>query len=549
ALACGVAALFLLTSRHFWQQPDIPRIALLPAGLLLLIWLQYLLGMLPYAGQALLASGCLLWAALLVVLGRQLREELGLPALAVTLAVFLLAGAEMGAMIGVLQHFGWRTMLDVVILPGPQTGIVYGNLAQSNHYANYTMLGLVSLGLLAAHKRMPVWQTALLAVPLLFAMVLSGSRSAGLYVLCLPFFSWLWQRRDISLRPLFHYSLALLAGFAVMSLLVNLPWLHGASGSMTAVGRLSGAGAESANIRLLIWREAWQIFLQHPLLGAGFGQFAWQHFLLGPTMRSIDLTGLYDNCHNIVLQIAAEMGLAGLLLLIGTLALWLRQLARATPSMYGWWGCALLLTQGIHSMLEYPLWYAYFLGIAALLLGMLDTTAFRLSSGRAGAWAGSWVVAALLLAGAVTLAQAAMAWHKLERAAQILRDTPDVRADLIEAARQPPLKPYADMLIANMQMVADADFASQLALADRVMRFRPLGTVAFRQALLLALLNRPDEARIRMEQAVWSWPDTYPQMQKELEFWAQKDPARCAALLKFALQKYEERQRAAIPAK
>ena len=539
ALACGLAALSLLATRRFWQQPEIPRIAWLPFGLLLLVWLQYLLGMLPYYGQALLVSEHLLWAALLIVLGRQLREQLGLSTLTVALAAFLLLGAGLGAMIGVLQYFEWHTIFDWVILPKPESGIIYGNMGQPNHYGSYTMLGLISLGFLSMRGRAPIWQTALLAVPLLFAAAASGSRTTGLYLLCLPVFTWLWQRRDAALRPLFYYTLALLAGYILMSVLLF------ELGGVSVAERFFGAGAMSARVRLLLWHEAWQIFLQHPLLGAGFGQFGWQHYLLGSVTRDVSLTGLYDNCHNLVMQTAAEMGLAGLLLLIGTLALWIRQFMRAAPSAHGWWGCAVLLMIGTHSLLEYPLWYAFWIGIAALLLGMLDTTAYRPKPSRTG----PWTIAVLLLSGIVTLAQMGVEYSKLEREAAIPLFARGKRIGIEEATRWPLLRPYADMIKANVFWVTPDSIEEQLALVKNSLHFWPSGVAAYRHALLLALQNRPDEAKIRMEQAIWAAPYLFPQIQKDLESWVQKDPSHCAALLEFALQKYEEHQRAATSAK
>jgi len=64
--------------------------------------------------------------------------------------------------------------------------------------------------------------------------------------------------------------------------------------------------------------------------------------------------------------------------------MWLIQCSRAQRTVYHWWGYALLGVLAIHSLLEYPLWYAYFLGVAALTLGMLDTTTYRLELRRLG---------------------------------------------------------------------------------------------------------------------------------------------------------------------
>ena len=140
----GVLALPLLVARSNWLTPQIPRIVQLPAALILLVLLQASLGMMAYFDQALLYLLYLLFALLLMMLGARLRECLGLENVVVVLAIFLLGGAELSALIGVSQHYRWHTPFDAVVVAKVAAG-VYGNLAQPNHFANYIALGLVSL--------------------------------------------------------------------------------------------------------------------------------------------------------------------------------------------------------------------------------------------------------------------------------------------------------------------------------------------------------------------------------------------------------------------
>src|SRR3990167_3585650 len=93
----GVLALALLTAREFWQQPEIPRIAQLPAALIAVILLQSGLGKVAYFDQALLYILYLLFAALLMVLGARLRDCFGMAGLGVGVGVFLLFGAGRSA--------------------------------------------------------------------------------------------------------------------------------------------------------------------------------------------------------------------------------------------------------------------------------------------------------------------------------------------------------------------------------------------------------------------------------------------------------------------
>src|SRR3989338_8938312 len=244
----GVLALTLLLARDYWQQPEIPRIVQLPAALIVLAWLQWGLGKIVYFDQAMLYALYLLFALLLMMLGARLRDNFGMARLAQVLAIFLLIGAEINALIGTLQHYRWTTLLDSVIVSKLSSG-VYGNLAQPNHFANYIALGLVSLGLLHQQHRLKAGYVAVLAMPLLFVMTLSGSRSSWLYLLMMVGLAWWWTRRDAAQRPLLRYSLLLIAGFGVMHLVVQLPFLAGADSNINTVQRLFGDGARGS-IRL-----------------------------------------------------------------------------------------------------------------------------------------------------------------------------------------------------------------------------------------------------------------------------------------------------------
>lgn len=535
----GVLALTLLLARDYWRQPEIPRIVQLPAALIVLVLLQWALGMMACFDQALLYLMYLLLGMLLMMLGARLRALFGIETLAAVLAFCLLAGAESSALIGVLQHYRWHSLLDPVVVVKVASS-VYGNLAQPNHFANYIALGLISLGLLFGQRKLPSGFVALLAIPLLFVMTLSGSRSSWLYLLMMTALAWWGGRRIPALRPVLRYCLLLLAGFAVMHGIVQLPFMAGTN-STNSMQRIFG-GDTSGSVRLYLWHEAWLMFLQSPWLGAGFGQFAWQHFQLGPVLRQTNISGLYNNAHNLVFQLAAEAGLAGLAVLFAATGAWLHGIRRAAMSAAHWWGYAVLGVLTIHSMLEYPLWYGYFMVVAAILLGALDETRYRLELRNVGRMS----VAAMLLLGLLSLFQ-------LKNGYQLLKDTLAIRPvsgnvtaafehtrdGLIAVHNGSLLSPYADLFMSSYTEVNDDRLGDKLALNSRVVRFIPIAQVVYRQAFLLAQNGQAEQARRVFEQAVWSYPGNTDAKQQLVKL-AQKDPAHFAALLEFALKTEQE---------
>jgi len=548
----GLCALPLLLTKRFWQAPQVPRIVLLPIGLMLVMLVQFIVGRISYFDHLLLLSLYFLFAALLMMLGQRLREELGMSLVVAVLATFLLLGAELNTLAGILQHYRWDTFLNSVITV-KSSNAVYGNTAQPNHFANFIALGLLSLGALHHRFSLRSWQVVLLATPMLFVLVLSGSRSAWLYLTFALALAWLWQRRDASLRPVLFFALFLWLGFLVMHFVVQLPFLAGTTGSITSAERLFGV-ASGGGVRFHLWREGWLIFTQHPLLGSGFGQFAYQHLQLAVSLHNSDITGLYNNAHNIVLQLAAEAGLAGVIVLLGTLGLWFWQsVVRDTRfTVEHWWGFAVLAVLGIHSLLEYPLWYLYFIGIASIMLGLFDKSSYQLELRNVGRLS----VAVILLLGLMSLVQGMQSYKHLENAlayrGMAVKDhqyVSNARDELLAAHQYPLFSSYAELFIANMMEPSADHLEEKLDLNERALHYIPVAPVVYHQALLLALSGRDIEAKDMIEKAIWAYPTDFANARKELGEMVRNEPARFTPLLEFATQKYEEYQRAAVPRK
>jgi O-antigen ligase len=547
AALLGLCAMPLLVTARFWQTPAVPRSVLLPLGLMTLLLVQFLIGMVIHFDRLMLIAMYFLFAALLMMLGRQLREELGLPTVVTVLSLFLLVGAELNMLAGLIQHYRWNTFLNPYVT-AKTAYAVYGNTAQPNHFADYMALGMISLGLLHVRFGLRLWQSALLAAPMLFVMVLSGSRSPWLYLSFAVALAWLWQRRDGTKRPLLHFGIMLLAGFVVMHGVAEIPWLEGVSGGITSAERLFSDNA-SGRIRLHLWKEAALIFTQHPLLGTGFGQFAYQHMLLAADLRNPAVNGLYNNAHDLVMQLAAEGGLAALAVLLGTLGMWIwHSVVRgAAFTIYHWWGYAALAVLGIHSLLEYPLWYAYFIAIAALLLGLFDGAEYRLELRTTGRLA----VLAILVMGVVLLVQTRTGYLKLGTALSLQGRSNAVKVQeaLMAAHEYPLLSSYSELFIASAMETSEEHLQEKLALNERALRYIPIAPVVYHQAWLLAWSGNGAEAERQLERAIWSYPGHYRLAVEELAALARKDPARFSTLLEFANRKYEEYRSVAVPAK
>jgi tetratricopeptide (TPR) repeat protein len=268
-----------------------------------------------------------------------------------------------------------------------------------------------------------------------------------------------------------------------------------------------------------------------------------------PVLRpAYDLGGLYNNAHNLVCQIAVEAGLAGLLVLFASLGVWMHGMRRATMDAAHWWGYAALGVLATHSMLEYPLWYTYFVAVAAVLLGMLDETHYYLELRKIGRMS----LAAILLLGLMTLIQLRGSYQQLKEALAIRPISGVVniseafqraRDGLVAAHGKSLLTPYVEVFMGGFTDISTGHIGVKLELNDRIMRYIPTQAVVYRQAFLLAQNDQIEQAKQLLEQAIWSYPSHVGEY-KQLTQLAEKDPAHFSALLEFALQKEQEYRRA-----
>lgn len=503
AFALGLAASTLLLRTACWRAVEIPRTTLFLLALIGLLLVQLAAGQLAYNQQAFLAALYLLWAVLLMWLGHALRRELGLEAMALTLARFVVAGGIISALIALAQYFQVHSALDP-LLDMKIGGGAYGNLGQTNHFADYLALALASLLYLHAKGNLPRWLAVAASLLLLFALALSGSRSSWLYLLALSGLA-LWLRRRVENTNVLLVSTALLLpGFMLVQYVAHLPWLATLAPVTTATDRLFQF-AQGVNPRLQLAQEAWRIFVEHPWLGAGFGQFSWHHFLFAAASPDSSPRGLYNHAHNILLQLLAEFGVGGGLLLIGGALVWLRACRKIFASLESWWLLALLAVIGIHSMLEYPLWYANFLGIAAFLLGAGEARVIQPKLARIGRLS----LLLMLMLGWVSAFNLQRSYASMEN---IFADHAQLAAGqtldqaLAEIHRESLLTPYIEFAYSTGIILDGYHLADKIELNGKVMRFAPVSDVAYRQAALLALNGERETAAQQWNRAANAYP-------------------------------------------
>jgi len=386
-----------ITRFIFWHMPGCYSV--MPVVVFVLIGLPWLNpfspGPLAQEMPLLFAWFCNAGVLLTFALDRQRGQH---AAMVRALALGWGAAAGLSAVIGLLQYFG-ATAWAGVWLNHPDVGAAFGNLRQRNQFATLLGIGLAAALWLAAtplSDRKPAtlapdarWQarffgctdslqrhTKLLA-PALAVLVGAGNAASGSrtglmqLLLTLVLVLWWWRGSTVSAAQKQRVQLTLLAALVAyalaqvaLPLLAGLdPWHNG------ALARLREGDPACAS-RLTLWSNVLHLITQKPWLGWGWGELDYAHFItLYPSTRFCDIL---DNAHNLPLQLAVELGVPLALLACGG-ALWLvwrtRPWAERQRTRQLAW--IILAVIGLHSLLEYPLWYGPFQAAALLSVWLL----------------------------------------------------------------------------------------------------------------------------------------------------------------------------------
>lgn len=129
-------------------------------------------------------------------------------------------------------------------------------------------------------------------------------------------------------------------------------------------------GSHACASRRVLWSNVLTLIGQKPWLGWGWGELDYAHYItLFPGER---FCVLLDNAHNLPLHLAVELGLPAAVALCGAVligCLLARPWRETVPVRQLAWGVLAII--GLHSMLEYPLWYGPFQVVALLSVAIL----------------------------------------------------------------------------------------------------------------------------------------------------------------------------------
>ncbi len=360
-------------------------------------------GSLP-SGLALSAAGMLLAAGLLLLAGAAAGGGAAALPLFTAFCIGWVVAGVLNAAIGTVQVFAPAWPDGNWIARSGLAGRAVGNLRQPNHLSSLLLWAAIAVVPLAELGRLRRRTAFGLMLLLVYAVVLTASRTGVVGVGLLA----AWGLLD---RRLSRAARALLLAAPLMYLLAwagLAAWAEWGRHAFGGEARL--AEADLSGSRFGIWANTIALIRQQPWAGVGFGEFNLAWTLTPFPGRP---TAYFDHAHNLPLHLAAELGLPLAAVSLGLLcaALWraLRAPPGAAPAdavMQRSAGMMLLLI-GLHSLLEYPLWYAYFLLPTAWIFGFALARA-RAAGATGGAPGGEAAGAAGAAAGAAGAAAGAV---------------------------------------------------------------------------------------------------------------------------------------------
>jgi O-antigen ligase len=367
-VALGVLLVISLFAANLKPTLQLPKIALLPLAIIIVVFVQLLLGVVQFDRVALpilyllLASAAMLIGANLSSLPNG-KEKICLMMASVHLLASLLSVIMQGIQITGVN----ATPFIMFIERNAQALRPYANVAQPNQLALLLCLGLASIWWLYQSSRLDRWTSVLLALVLLWGITLTQSRIGWII---LPLFVMFCFPRRADSKSINRYLLVLLL-IAYLLMVIALPTIS------RYLGFFSGSVQEhigGRSERLALMQQAWHMALQHPWLGVGwFGFGAEQVKIAG----SFPATIYAEHSHNLVLNLAAELGFPAAVIILCVLAWWLLQtcvLVKATRAVQFASLCFIAIF--VHSMVEYPMWYAFVLIPFSLLIGMVHQTRY-----------------------------------------------------------------------------------------------------------------------------------------------------------------------------
>lgn len=296
---------------------------------------------------------------------RQWTMQAGIERITAVLAYFFLWVGVCTAFQLLAQWYQIESQLDGWVLDGIPNGRPRANLGQPNQAGTTIVVATLAVVFLYVKRRLQLitfWVLSLLLIP---ALAVTQSRTATLSaivaitVLC-------FAARKSSIRRMHWFNLCAWSSL----FLITTQWVASSNVNEHAISD-SFANFSSAGARLLIWKQILVGIWDRPLWGWGWGGIAAAQQFGALIFPGVEQT---NYAHNSILDIFVTIGMPGALFLIFTAIVGFCRIKKnILGNSNAKWMLIFLLPIIIHSMLEMPHSYSYFVVFSGIVMGVITS--------------------------------------------------------------------------------------------------------------------------------------------------------------------------------
>ena len=451
----------------------------------------------PFVAYKLFAGVFWFVGLLALLIGDQLDWQADGQRLSDWLAKALLVIALLCAVGGFMRFYGLLGDVWRAYVPEPNTGRMTGLVGHSNFFAFISFMGLLAVGWIFNLRRLPLWLCVVSGLILVTGLIASGGRAvllAWAVVMALLFFGRL--RGEV--RRWFWFMACAFAFYWLFKpvFFVFDQWFYGV---VLKLGWVGGAGLGESDVmargavstqRLDEWKVTIALIREHIWSGVGVGNYAVSSYQKHLEWGMPSPDGVFVHSHNSPMQLVVELGLAGLVWLLGLLALAAAAFWRTSANLGRLLPLLILLTLQIYGLLEFPLWMMHFLALHMLLVGALGgpVVVLRLQLGKIFAVA---LLLACVIASAIYVPLIErFVWSYRQ---YFLREavTSQEYAFVERVMRDPLLEPFGYLLFfANFELASES-LEREIVVLERFRSYLPYPPILVR--LVMANMIRGDE--------------------------------------------------------
>jgi hypothetical protein len=365
-LAFAAIAMLMMVSYTFGASPlRWPVIAFWIFGAGLIPWAQYAVGISPFAGDALMSSCYVAGLGMAVILGYNIAQEKnGQGGLAVMHMFWIAALAS--AMLGLIQWLKLEEYLGIFVVETDLGEPAMGNLAQPNQLGTLLLMGVVAYAYIYERYVIGIAAFALGIGVLTAVLVLTHSRAGMLGVVAISVFLLIKNASAGS-----RFSAAPIIAWLVLFGLITVASPYVDHALLIDVEK---EPLFAANGRVEIWTQIVEGIRQSPWVGYGWNQ-TFSAFAEGAIRYPGTLIATF--AHNVLLDVIAWNGWPIGVILIVLGGYWFLTRLIWVKGALGTYAIAALLPFTIHSMVEYPFAYSYFLLASGVLIGVVEASLDR----------------------------------------------------------------------------------------------------------------------------------------------------------------------------